>query len=51
MEGGKLRCKELLIGEFLVSCVFEICHRDEEWVFTSVYCRGVSSEREMLWKT
>lgn len=46
----KLRCKEVLIGEDTISCLFKNCQREGEWVFTRVYCKGVNSEMEIVRK-
>lgn len=40
----------MLIGEVTISCVFENCQRDREWMFTDVYNKGLSSERESCGK-
>lgn len=43
-----MRCREVMVREVSISCVFENVVGGGVWVFTGVCCRGSSEERRVV---
>lgn len=46
----KVSCKEVIVGEIIISCMFQTCHDEEEWVLGVYIVGGTESKKDSLWR-
>lgn len=50
LREDRLKCRDVILGDYSISCLFYYCGGDLQWVFIEVYCKGTRVERGGLWR-